>query len=41
MDTLEGEAAPEFTIKLEDGTVAPSSSYIGKKNIVLYFLPKG
>ncbi|MFV9881839.1 MAG: peroxiredoxin [Anaplasma ovis] len=40
MDIIEGEAAPEFTIKLEDGTVAPSSSYIGKKNIVLYFYPK-
>ena len=40
MDVIEGEAAPEFAIKLGDGTVAPSSSYIGKKNIVLYFYPK-
>ncbi|ACZ49214.1 putative peroxiredoxin [Anaplasma centrale str. Israel] len=40
MDITEGGVAPEFVIKLEDGTAVPSSAYVGKKNIVLYFYPK-
>ncbi|MCU7611942.1 peroxiredoxin [Anaplasma capra] len=40
MSVLEGEVAPEFVVRCEDGTTVPSSTYIGKKNIVLYFYPK-
>lgn len=34
-----GDKAPEFSAKTDDGSVWDLKSYIGKKNIIVYFFP--
>ncbi|MGN7661727.1 MAG: peroxiredoxin [Anaplasma sp.] len=36
----EGDVAPGFVVKREDGVEEQSASYVGSKNVVLYFYPK-
>ena len=36
----EGEGAPDFSLKSQDGRVVSLHEYAGSKNVVLYFYPK-
>ncbi len=36
----EGDKAPDFKAKTDDGTEVKLSDFAGKKNVVLYFYPK-
>lgn len=40
MTVLEGQQAPNFTLKNEQGKLVSLADYIGKKSVVLYFYPK-
>ncbi len=39
-DVTEGQPAPDFTAKANDGSAITLSDYQGKKNVVLYFYTK-
>ncbi len=39
-DIAEGQPAPDFTAKANDGSTVTLSSFQGKKNVVLYFYTK-
>lgn len=39
-DVTEGQPAPDFTAKANDGSTVTLSSFQGKKNVVLYFYTK-
>lgn len=40
MTVLEGQQAPNFTLKNEQGELVSLADYNGKKSVVLYFYPK-
>ncbi|MBK3495820.1 thioredoxin-dependent thiol peroxidase [Viridibacillus sp. YIM B01967] len=40
MTVVEGQQAPNFTLKNEQGELVSLANYIGKKSVVLYFYPK-
>jgi peroxiredoxin Q/BCP len=40
LTTLEGMAAPQFTLHNEEGETVSLSDYAGKKYVILYFYPK-
>ncbi|KOO47931.1 thioredoxin-dependent thiol peroxidase [Viridibacillus arvi] len=40
MTVLEGQQAPNFTLKNEQGELVSLADYIGKKSVVLYFYSK-
>lgn len=36
----EGERAPDFSLKAQDGRIVSLHDFLGKSNVVLYFYPK-